>query len=147
MKKISDELREWCNLPQAFSIPCDELYELADRIDREMVELPKDADGNVIHVGDMVRKNTSGKEMIVKELYLLSEQRWVISVGCGLCYGVLEVTHEHDSFERIARELERWGGTVDMQSNGYGKIFERANEFADRIRKLAKEDGNGKGQD
>lgn len=49
---ISDEIREWCNLPQAYSIPCDELRELADRIDAEMVELPKDMDGVPIHIGD-----------------------------------------------------------------------------------------------
>lgn len=50
--RISDEIREWCNLPQAYGIPCDELLELADRIDREMIELPKDRNGMPIHNGD-----------------------------------------------------------------------------------------------
>ena len=49
---ISDEIREWCNLPQAYGIPCDELRGLADRIDREMIESPKDRDGMPIHEGD-----------------------------------------------------------------------------------------------
>ena len=43
--KISDEIRQWCNLPQAYGIPCDELLELAGRIEREMDVWYEDATG------------------------------------------------------------------------------------------------------
>lgn len=55
---ISDELREWCDLSFSkddFSRDdFDKLRELADRIDREMVELPKDANGEPIRIGDVL---------------------------------------------------------------------------------------------
>ena len=54
MTKISDELRKWCDESDVDGGACDELRVLADRIDAEMVELPKDADGAPIHVGDTV---------------------------------------------------------------------------------------------
>lgn len=51
--KISDELREWADVHCGEE--CEEyLGLLADRIDREMVELPKDMDLAPIHVGDTV---------------------------------------------------------------------------------------------
>lgn len=47
MSKISAEIRMWCNRPAG---PYDDLRYLASRIDSEMVELPKDADGVPIHI-------------------------------------------------------------------------------------------------
>ncbi len=52
--KISDEIRKWCDGADVDGNACGELRDLADRIDSEMVELPKDADGVPIHVGDTV---------------------------------------------------------------------------------------------
>lgn len=82
MTKISDFIRNFC--ARYDGIPLDnigynELRTIADRIDSEIVELPKDANGEIIHVGDIVRKSMYGKEMTVKELYLLRGQRWVIA--------------------------------------------------------------------
>lgn len=46
MSKISDELREHGNgYFEQCNGDCEWLYDIADRIDNEMVELPKDADG------------------------------------------------------------------------------------------------------
>ena len=56
-KKISNEIRRWCASHEGTLISIDdsdELRALIDRIDAEMVELPKDADGVLIHVGDKV---------------------------------------------------------------------------------------------
>ncbi|MDY5003720.1 MAG: hypothetical protein SO057_06230 [Atopobiaceae bacterium] len=56
MAKISDELRKWADDLDSDDIVCTTatLYTLADRIDSEMVALPKTADGVPIHVGDKV---------------------------------------------------------------------------------------------
>lgn len=52
--KISDELREFIDeedlYPRYIAAP----WRIANRIDSEMVELPKTADGVPIHVGDTV---------------------------------------------------------------------------------------------
>ena len=69
--KISDAIRKWCDLAEAYSFPCDELRELADRIDNEMVELPKDRDGVPIRVGDTVCL-LNGNTYSVEEISILS---------------------------------------------------------------------------
>lgn len=48
--KISDEIRRWCKA----GYDIDELRALARSIDKEQVELPKDAEGVPIHIGDTV---------------------------------------------------------------------------------------------
>lgn len=62
MAKISDEIREFVRRSYADEyMDPRELLAIADRADREMVELPKDADGEYIHIGDMMeRGNTRG---------------------------------------------------------------------------------------
>lgn len=39
--KISDEIRKWCNVSDVGGFALDVLRELANRIDREMEELPR----------------------------------------------------------------------------------------------------------
>lgn len=63
--KISDELRKWC----------DELRVLADRIDREMVELPKDAEGEPIRIGDVLY--SSGNECRVVSITVKADEACV----------------------------------------------------------------------
>ena len=133
MTDISDELRkvadEYDVLP---------LYKLADRIDSEMVELPKDADGVPIHVGDTVWGCISGMQMAVHELRLTD--RWTISTDTGFIPKASAVTHVRpDSWERIADELEEW--REDNRVNGNSEIFDRAADFSERIRKLAEKEG------
>lgn len=60
---ISHDIREWCDESDVDGNAYDELRELADRIDREMMELPKDADGEPIRIGDEV--NLDGDAMTV----------------------------------------------------------------------------------
>lgn len=97
--KISDELRrvadEYDVLP---------LYGLSDRVDNEMVELPRDADGAPIHVGDTVWGCISGMEMTVKELRLTDAGRWVVTTTRWLTPVSAKVTHVcPDSCERIRK--------------------------------------------
>ena len=136
--KISDEIREWCKWCDERSAVRDSLCKLADRIDSEMVELPMGADGVPINVGDTVWECASGTEITVKELRMNTDKRWVISIGSGLLYGALEITHTRpDSFERIAYDLEKW---LDEPSADWDD-FKKARDLVDRIRKLAEREG------
>lgn len=61
MNDISDEI---CKVADEYDVL--PLYELADRIDAEMVELPVDADGVTIHVGDVMEWPYGNGEFIVE---------------------------------------------------------------------------------
>ena len=138
--RISDEIREWCKWCDEHSAARDELCKLADRIDREMVELPKDADGVPIHVGDTVYTAT-GCETNVAKIYIMPD---TVNVELRFTSGGLSdfipsyLTHErHDSFERIADDIEDF--CVDYDIKGDHEAFDRAMDFAYRIRKLGYE--------
>lgn len=127
MSKISDEIRkvadEYDVLP---------LYKLADRIDAEMVELPKDADGVPIHVGDTVYLD-DGRKAEVTHIDLMWGTSCIACFASGKDHDCFPSGISHtrpDSFEHIARDLEDWAE---------GIISGSAQSFANRIRKLAKE--------
>lgn len=73
--KISDELRKWCDGADVDGNACDELRVLADRIDREMVELPKDAEGEPIRIGDVLY--SSGNECRVVSITVKADEACV----------------------------------------------------------------------
>lgn len=141
MNIISRAIREWCDIncnEYADDYDCGELRAIADRIDREMVELPKDADGEPIHIGDVVYGN-NGVAWTVAGLRI-SEFGWRVRVGKYPYYCVSGIlTHKEpepdDSLERIVEELEEW--SEDNRINGNREVFDRAGDLADRIRKLA----------
>lgn len=111
-----------------------ELRDLADRIDAEMVELPKDADGAPIHVGDTVYGCRSGMKMTISELRMKTNG-WSISTSSGYLTDAAVTRNRPDSWERIAYDIE----TVVPIDDESDERFRR--ELADRIRKLAaKED-------
>lgn len=133
--KISDELREW-----GYGF-CGDTYDvvtaIADRIDSEMVELPKDADGRPIHVGDTVYGCRSGMKMTISELRMTANG-WSISTSRGYLTDA-ELTHTRpDSWERIADELE--GLSVDSMVSDTNLLSSCALDLAKRIRKLAKKE-------
>lgn len=108
MKPISDEMRK---LAEDYDVL--PLYGLADRIDSEMVELPRGKDGVPIHVGDTVWGCVSGMQMVVRELKLTD--RWIISTDMGFLPIASVVTHARpDSLDRIADKLEKWCNKVHM---------------------------------
>lgn len=134
MTDISDELRkvadEWDVTP---------LYALADRIDAEMVELPRDRDGVPIHVGDTVYLD-DGRKAEVRRIQLSEREDSICFDVCGdfFSFWPEHLTHTApDSFERIADELDAWCDRVDVD----GDACDKPRDLADRIRKLAdKED-------
>lgn len=133
--KISDDIRELAGEAGIYSNACGKLRELADRIDNEMIELPKDRDGVPIRVGDTVYL-LSGNTYNVKEISILSQTAYpTCEAPDGKTYEFLPggLSHERpDSLERIADDIEaRLGtGTIDWST---------LSTLVDRIRKLAKE--------
>ena len=131
--KISNDLRLWCDDADADNIACDDLRELADRVDNEMVELPKDADGEVIHVGDTLYDRASDQKIHVEALRF--DGLWEIRTVLGYVMPRWYVHERPDSFERIADDLDKWCDGADVDGDACGK----QREFAERICKLAKE--------
>lgn len=131
MKTISEELRGVTDTDYY-----DELRYLADRIDREMVELPKDADGVPIRVGDTVYGCRSGMKMTIKELHMTTDG-WFVSTSSGY---ITDTTFTHgrpESWERIADELDEM---VDASGSADDRC-EKLADLAERIRKLAAKEG------
>ena len=137
MSKISDELRQFIDDDGLFPNQIDELRCIADRIDREMVELPRDRDGVPIHVGDTVYLDDGRKGEVTRICIGMDDDSiYTIVYGDDFSLTPGYVTHTYpDSWERIADELEEW--REDNRVNGDSEIFDRAADFADRIRKLA----------
>ena len=142
MSNISDEIRNWCDDPYIGNV--EGLYTLADRIDSELMELPRDRDGVPIHVGDTVY----GDDGMACEVVSFSFGRWDggmtvhaidgSSQWRDLIPGQLAHT-SHDSWERIADELEEW--SEDNRVNGDSEVFDRSADFAKRIRERAEKEG------
>lgn len=145
MTKISDEIRSFVKRSyEDEHMDPRELLALADRMDREMVELPKDKDGRPIIAGDVVYGD-DGKVWRVHEIVLLavteSGRKFSVKAVCddGAKRGLRPewLSHERpDSLERIANELEAWCDDVDVD----GDACDKPRDLAERIRKLAKED-------
>lgn len=141
--KISDEIRKWCNVSESNRVNCDELRELANRIDNDTVELPRDADNEVIHVGDTLYDRVSGQKIHVEALRF--DSQWEIRTVLGYVVPRWHVHKRLDSFERIADDIEAaedWCDREGEYGTGITSVKESTlREWAERIRKLAaKED-------
>lgn len=138
--KISDVLREWVKHYCGRTLCKDNLEQLrvlADRIDSEMVELPRDLDRRPIHVGDkvwcIVPYLTDGKAMTVEAISLFPEGVSRIFMNGEVNVEPTELTHfSPDSWERIAQDLDDWAE---------GTISGSAQSFAARIRAFAAKQG------
>lgn len=115
------------------------MRELADRIDAEMVELPKDVDGKPIRVGDTVY--ACDDPSLEYEVSYIEYRRDVTTIGMD-APGIQTyrrpalITHErHDSWERIANELDERAGS--LTKDGYKWQEDEIHDFAKRIRRLA----------
>ena len=133
--KISDELRGWAD------VHCGEecveyLGMLADRIDNEMVELPKDADGVPIRVGDTIYTEDGGMDDVIGIYFMQYKVNIVcrLSDGGSIVCAPHELSHERpDSLERIADDIEKTKGTVFISES-------TLDGWVERIRKLAKKE-------
>lgn len=142
--KISDELREHAvNDYIAMRYGEDKwLRAIADRIDAEMVELPKGADGVPINIGDTVYTE-DGDAGDVIGIYFIQHKENVactLSDGNNIVCASHGLSHEQpDSLERIADELDEQAGS--LTKDGYTWQDDAIHELADRIRKLADKEG------
>lgn len=144
MTKISDEIRGFVrrSYEDEYMDP-KELLALADRIDAEMVELPKDADGVPVHLNDTVY-DSRGYECHVNSMTLYSNgDDATVRVGDGVCSTAVTtyvLTHKRpDSLERIADELNDWRKGAVEERRIRTSDNDDVNDFIDRIRKFAKE--------
>ena len=148
--KISDEIRQWCDICCDDYIDkdcCDELRELANRIDAETVELPKDADGVLIRIGDMVYDN-HGVAWTVVGLRRTKFEWKVETNDVPFLWKLDDLSHKKpeppDSWERIADDIEAaqdWCDSKVKYGTGITSVKESTLlEWSDRIRKLAKEE-------
>ena len=91
---ITDELREYCKKVLCYTHYYDKFWHLADRIDSEMVELPKDKDGEYIHVGDVM--DGYGKTIEVVEMRY-GRGGWVLISRDGSGYAdTFAFAHRHE---------------------------------------------------
>ena len=140
MTMISDEIRELIDDEDLYPRQIAGLRRIADRIDAEMVELPKDRDGKPIHISDVVWDVDNGIKLLVVAITLFANGVTKVDASCEGCHvhtSPSELTHTRpDSLERIADELDEWCDGADADTN----TFDVPRELADRIRKLAKKE-------
>ena len=144
---ITDELREWVRHigdNQHLGILTDfgkqGLTNLADRIDAEhrkalekvaamvdhdgLVELPKDADGETIHVGDVVVEDGCGVPYTVMSMTLF-EDCWDVG-ECGMNPNLCRHVHP-DTWERI---IEDAANLVRGDNESVVELVERCRRLA-----------------
>lgn len=139
-KRISDELREFNDTYYLARNPYKRLKAIADRIDAEMVELPKDKYGEPIHLGDTAYATDDPSiEYVVSHIVLFSNREISIGLESRGIYTYRNpprISHKRqDSWERIADDVETlvW---LDDEDEGRSR-----RELASRIRRMAREEG------
>lgn len=146
MAKISDEIREWCADLDSDDILCTTatLYTLADRIDRELVELPKSADGKIWTGRESCFWTGAEQEGYHQfDSLTLRNGTWFVEDILNTTYTAESVSYERpDSFELIANEMDEFVDDTPGIDTFYASTASRLRDFAYRIRKLAKEQGN-----
>ena len=145
MSKISDELREHGNgYFEQRNGDCEWLYDIADRIDNEMVELPKGVDEKPIKPRQTAY-DLSGSGCKVDNLILYFDGSWLARItpeGSSKSCEIIPESLTHtspDSFESIADEMDKFVDDTPGIDTFYASTASRLRDFADRIRKLAKE--------
>lgn len=140
MTKISNEIREWCDLCGGIIDSDDkaELHTLTDRIDNETVELPRSADGYV-WTGREVCFWTGAEQEDYHNFgcVAIRDNKWYVEDVYGIYYNAESVWYERpDSLECIADELDEMVDAEDSADD----VYEKLADLAERIRKLAKKE-------
>ena len=133
MSKISDELRAAANmLFLSGSNGYNVLIGLADRIDAEMVELPKDADGEYIHIGDVMEWCDSGETLTVEGIG--SDVLFYIDGENAEWTAARTKRHHHEpTVEDVLREFAE--KVIDSQIPSVHPTYEEAiTEYAAKLR-------------
>lgn len=123
-------------------IVASDLTFVADRIEREWVELPKGADGVPINMGDTIYTEDGNMGDVIGIYFMQHKENVVctLSDGRSIVRASHELSHEQpDSLGRIADELDEQAGS--LTKDGYAWQEDAIHGFADRIRKLAAKEG------
>ena len=126
---ITDELREWLIEGTSWH----EIYGIADRIDAALegyIELPKDADGATIRIGDML--DGYGRTIRVKELRNAGTWHLVDELGNEWHDHEAFVHVQPDSWERIIRDAQGDGilNQIDGRPSDFDALVERCKRLA-----------------
>lgn len=143
MAKISDEIRnDFVRGDGVDVVSYRKLLSIADRIDAEMMELPRDRDGVPIHVGDTVYLDDGRVAKVTRiGIGVDEDSMCVIVYGDNFSLTPGYVSHtKPDSWGRIAQDMEDWAEEHRAGSET-SDVFDRALGFADRVRKLAEKEG------
>lgn len=140
--RVTEELRAWVREHQVL-VGGLGLEAIADRIDeqvgREYIEMPKDADGVTIRIGDEVE--VIGYEDGTVAAMQLDERRWSVAVrphgwDTPTAYDAESIRHVHpDSWERIIEDAQADG--VRYHNDGRPSDFDA---LVERCKRLAGED-------
>lgn len=117
MEMISDEIREFVRRSYKDEhMDPRELLALADRVDAEMVELPRDRDGVPIHIGDTVYLYDGRKAEVTRIDLLWCTTNivcWASGKDCDCLPSGISHTRP-DSLEAIAGELDDLSESGEM---------------------------------
>ena len=132
MSKISDELREFIDEEDLYPRHIAELRRIADLIDHEMVELPKDADGEYIHIGDVMEWCDSGETLTVAGIG--SDVLFYIDGAYAEWAAARNKRHHHEpTVEDVLREFAE--KVIDSQIPSVHPTYEDAiTEYAAKLR-------------
>ena len=143
MSSISDELREFNDTYYLARKPYKKLKALADRIDVEMVELPRDKDGVPIRVGDTLFVN-HGKKYLVTCIFSDKEDcDFAFYADCNknVAYNPQAFSHENnDSLERIVDDMSAEIESLEV-SRSDGDALDTLKDYLERIKALAEAEG------
>lgn len=143
MSEISDELRRYCKGLYKGAPNYMTLTAIADRIDAEMVELPRGKDGKPIHFGDTVFvKDDPETSWNVRYIELRLDREPSIGIesnGVNTYRPPSLLTHERpDSWERIANDMRAEIESLEHGSFASNDALDALGDYEARIRKLAK---------
>ena len=142
MSNIGDELRKHAADDYIASRYGEDkwLSAIADRIDSEMIELPKDKDGVPIHVDDLVYLENGLMSRVTEiDIKYGGEAIEVFDGSKHVACHPSGISHTRsDSLERIADDLDE---VVDAAGQA-DDMCEMLANFADRIRRLAEKEDN-----
>lgn len=141
MAKISNEIHKWCARNEDTFVEnddCNELRALADRIDREMVELPQSAEGRIWTGREVCFWTGPANEDWHKFCGLhYANGVWCVEDVDWKRYLAASVWYERpDGIECIADELEELVYAADSADDSREKLA----NIAERIRRLAQKE-------
>lgn len=140
MTRISNNIHKWADeYANCHTCNYHELHTLADRIDSEMVELPKSADGQIWTGREVCFWIDEGDEFRYHRFDNLvrKDGKWYVEDIDGARYEAKFAWYEcPDSWERIADAVDEIVDSFDSTDDRCEKLADIAN----RIRKLAEKE-------